>query len=76
MRNHQNIGGIRDEFYLGKSPQEAYQNPYEYEAQNQFYRETSKLLKLLFEHMIKNQVHMYVTIQVLKRLFGCYLLIL
>lgn len=40
-------------FIWGRDPQEAYQNPYEYEAQNQFYREASKLLKLLFEHMIK-----------------------
>ncbi|WP_418026458.1 hypothetical protein [Paenibacillus sp. JJ1722] len=40
-------------FIWGRDPQEAYKNPYEYEAQNQFYREASELLRLLIEHMTK-----------------------
>lgn len=40
-------------FIWERDPQEAYQNPYEYEAQDQFYREASELLRLLFVHMTK-----------------------
>lgn len=40
-------------FIWGRNPQEAYQNPYEYEAQDQFYKEASNLLQLLFNHMEK-----------------------
>ncbi|MEK4039420.1 hypothetical protein MHH49_18025 [Paenibacillus sp. FSL F4-0122] len=38
-------------FIWGRDPQEAYQNPYEYEAQDQFYREASNLLGLLFNYL-------------------------
>lgn len=40
-------------FIWERDPQEAYQNPYEYEAQDQFYREASKLLQFLFDHMMQ-----------------------
>lgn len=40
-------------FVWGRDPQEAYQNPYEYEAQDQFYREANNLLQLLFDHLTK-----------------------
>lgn len=40
-------------FIWGRDPLEAYQNPYEYEAQDQFYLEANNLLQLLFNHMAK-----------------------
>jgi hypothetical protein len=35
-------------FIWGRDPQEAFENPYEYEAQEQFYREASNLIRNLY----------------------------
>ncbi|MFK7692327.1 hypothetical protein [Paenibacillus sp. HJGM_3] len=40
-------------FIWGRSPNEAYENPYEYEAQNQFQREAEVLAKELFTFLMK-----------------------
>ncbi|GBG07405.1 hypothetical protein PAT3040_01955 [Paenibacillus agaridevorans] len=40
-------------FIWGRSPQEAYENPYEYEAQDQFAREAEVLVSELFEFLMK-----------------------
>ncbi|MGG6312405.1 hypothetical protein [Paenibacillus macerans] len=41
-------------FIWGRSPQEAYENPYEYEAQEQFSREARVLISELFAFLMKN----------------------
>ena len=40
-------------FIWGRSPQEAYENPYEYEAQNQFAREAEVVVYEFFEFIMK-----------------------
>ncbi|MBD2753257.1 hypothetical protein [Spirosoma validum] len=40
-------------FIWSRDPQEAYENPYEYEAQEQFLREAKKLLDQLFSHLME-----------------------
>jgi len=37
----------------GRDPREAYKNPYEYEAQNQFVREAQKIIDKLFSELLK-----------------------
>jgi hypothetical protein len=46
-------------FVWRRDPQEAFENPYEYEAQEQFYREASKLLKNLFKLLASEEHHLY-----------------
>ncbi len=38
-------------FVWGRDPQEAFDNPYEYDAQEQFVREASAFLKIIFEKL-------------------------
>ncbi|MFS0727649.1 hypothetical protein [Paenibacillus sp. 1P07SE] len=41
-------------FVWGRSPQEAYENPYEYEAQDQFSREAERLINELFTFLMRS----------------------
>jgi hypothetical protein len=45
-------------FIWKRSPQEAFENPYEYEAQEQFYREASNLIKNLYSRL-NSEKHRY-----------------
>jgi len=40
-------------FVWDRDPNEAYENPYEYEAQEQFLREATKVIELFFVHLMK-----------------------
>lgn len=44
---------IMTSFIWGRPPQEAYENPYEYEAQEQFSREASVVTSELFAYLMK-----------------------
>ena len=37
----------------GRNPREAYRNPYEYKAQDQFVREAEKIINKLFSELLK-----------------------